>query len=208
MDMSQYPANFLAVLEFTLHEECPHPEDWSNHKNFSNDEHDTGGKTMCGIIQREYNAYRIRLKLPVRDVREMTREEGTEIYYWQYWQPHCGRLACGANAQLFDANVNMGVGEGATLLQRALRLVQPDLVADGHIGMASGNAINDLNASNSDVVANVIVEFGRVRLAAYRQMKAFRYFGNNWTGRAKRATEFSLKLLHAQNMGKVADNAP
>lgn len=207
MDMQSYPPQFLQVLEFTLHEECPHPEIWDHPKNFSDDEHDSGGKTMCGIIQREYNAYRIRLNQPLRDVRQMTRDEGTEIYYWQYWQPYCPKLVCGLNAQSFDANVNMGVPESALLLQRALRVVQSDLHVDGHIGMATMNAINELNAQNSDVVAQVIAEFGRVRLVAYRQMKAFRYFGNNWTGRTKRATEFSLKLLHTQNMG-VASNGP
>ena len=71
-----------------LAQECPYPGDWINPKNFSNDAHDPGGKTMCGIIQREYDTYRKMKGLPTQDVRKITQEEGYDIYRNSYWLPH------------------------------------------------------------------------------------------------------------------------
>ena len=54
------PPRFLACLPFTLKEEG----------GYSNDAHDPGGKTMEGIIQREYDRYRSSQKRDLVGVRK------------------------------------------------------------------------------------------------------------------------------------------
>ena len=76
---------FNKCWPFVLIEECPFPNDWSNPKNFSNDRFDPGGKTMCGIIQREYDQYRKHHGLLVQDVRKISKDEGTDIYLNIYY---------------------------------------------------------------------------------------------------------------------------
>src|SRR5690348_13170891 len=110
---------FHICLPFTLAQECPRPNDWSNPRNFSNDAHDPGGETMCGIIQREYTAYRKSKGLPSRDVRQLTREEGEEIYESSYWLPGCPKLP-GLDLCYFDEAVNAGPHTATVLLQRTL----------------------------------------------------------------------------------------
>lgn len=167
-------ARFLACLPFTLRQECPHPSDWSNRANFSNDAHDPGGKTMCGIIQREYDAYRKSHGLPTQDVRNLTMDEGHDIYFNSYWLPHCPTLAPGLDLVLFDANVNEGSTEGTKIMQAALSCAN-----DGDWGPATAQAVTAANPLQA------IKAFTARRQTVYRMMNGFQYFGTDWIRRSQ-----------------------
>ena len=178
---------FMACLPFTLAQECPHPSDWSNPANFSNDAHDSGGKTMCGIIQREYDQFRRAEWLPVQDVRRITQNEGEEIYYTVYWQPHCTRLPAGLNLSFFDASVNEGSFEAVKILQVALGIAN-----DGEWGPNTNAA-----AAAIKNVPETIVAYGHRRQQVYRESRGFQYFGIDWIRRAIEIQKQSLAMVAA-----------
>jgi lysozyme family protein len=175
---------FAACLPLTLAQECPFPNDWSNQKNFSNDPHDPGGKTFCGIIQTEYDAYRRKLGAPLRDVRQMTQAEGHDIYLNSYWLPHCPALPPGLDLQFFDEAVNTGVGEAIKVLQYVLLLE-----VDGKWGPKTDAAIKALKNTAAYVAA-----FTARRKAVYREMHGFSEFGRDWTRRAAEIGAAALKM--------------
>lgn len=177
-------ARFPICLPYTLAQECPLPDDWSNPKNFSNDAHDPGGKTMCGIIQREYDAYRKRKNEGVQSVRLITRDEGLDIYEDSYWLPYCPQMPAGLDLQFFDSSVNEGTHEAVKILQVAL-------------GVTSDGAWGPLTAAAVGAVKNPIVTvqaFTARRSAVYRQMRGFIYFGHGWETRAAEIGAHALKM--------------
>lgn len=175
---------FLACLPFVLAQECPYPNDWSATANFSNDLHDPGGETMCGITEREYAVYRKARGLPAQDVRLITQTEGEEIYDKSYWLPDCPWLPIGLDLCVFDANVNMGPVEGTRLLQRAL-----GINVDGLWGPQTDAAVNAIKNP-----AMVIAAYTSSREAAYRSFSGFKYFGTDWLRRASEIGAQALKM--------------
>ena len=178
---------FRACMPFTLAQECPHPADWSNPKNFSDDPHDPGGKTMCGITQREYDHYRKSRGLPVQDVRKIGAAEGEDIYDKSYWLPDCPLLPAGLDLCLFDAAVNEGPLQAIKILQAAL-----GIAADGEWGPRTDAAVKTIGD-----VAGVIKAFTARRSAVYRETRGFQYFGTDWLRRAQEIGGESLKMAAA-----------
>lgn len=175
---------FLICLPFTLAQECPYPNDWENPKNYSNDAHDPGGETWCGIIQREYDAWRKSCGLPCRDVNELTQEEGLAIYRQNYWMPHCPDLPPGLDLSYFDSSVNEGCTEATRMLQRILAVA-----VDGTWGSKTATA-----AANVHDVAGAVCAFTARRQTVYRMMPGFKYFGSGWTRRAISIGDTALKM--------------
>lgn len=179
MDVS---SRFLACLPLTLRQECPHPENWSDPRNFSDDAHDPGGKTQCGIIQREYDTWRRAQGLPVRDVRQLTQDEGRAIYWQSYWLPHCPQLPAGLDLAFFDAAVNEGAVEAIRMLQYAI-----GVPADGEWGPLTEAAVGRIG----DVQAAVRA-FTTRREAVYRTFRGYPYFGADWE---RRSAEIGAQAL-------------
>ena len=180
---------FLICLPYTLKEECPFPEDWSNPKNFSNDAHDPGGETMCGIIQREYSVWRKRQHLPVRNVRLITEEEGQAIYRESYWLPRCPTMAPGLDLCFFDSSVNEGPFEAIKILQFSLGV---DI--DGEWG-----PVTELALENHPDPDELIKTFTLRRKAVYREMNGFKYFGEDWLQRSDRIDVASIQMSGDSN---------
>jgi lysozyme family protein len=178
---------FHVCLPYTLAQECPHPEQWTNPHNFSNDAHDPGGKTMCGIIQREYDHYRKTCDEPTRDVRQLTEVEGNAIYELNYWSPECPKLPPGLDMQYFDEAVNSGTTEATKVLQHVL-----GIAADGMWGPATDAAVSAIK----DVPATIRAFTAR-RLAVYQSMRGFQYFGKDWTRRTQEIGVVALKMVMA-----------
>jgi lysozyme family protein len=178
-------ADFAACMAFMLAQECPYPKDWSNPKNFSNNAHDPGGKTMCGVIQKEYNRYRAIHGLVPRDVRNITIHEGWNIYLGNYWQPHCPDLPKGLDLSYFDMAVNAGPGGANKVLQSSL-LIRADGVW-GPLTAASVVAIKD--------VSTAIGNFTGARARYYRALRNFAYFGRGWINRTLVIERDSRSLL-------------
>lgn len=163
------------------------PNDWSNRRNYSNDAHDPGGATMCGIIQREYDVYRKSHGLPVRPVIQLTQAEGDEIYETSYWEPDCSKLPAGLDLCLFDESVNAGPHEGIKILQAAL-----GIPADGSWGPQTDMAVKGIFN-----VAVVIKAFTARREAYYRALSGFKYFGTDWIRRSEEVGAAALKMVVA-----------
>ncbi len=70
---------------------------------YVNDPKDPGGETKYGISKRAY---------PDVDIKNLTKEAATEIYFEDYWLPTgCENMKDPALAMsVFDAAVNVGVG--------------------------------------------------------------------------------------------------
>lgn len=177
--------NFIACLVETLKQECPRPEDWENEANFSNDAHDPGGQTMCGVTQREYDVARKHRGLSVRSVRYITRSEGLAIYHDSYWQPHCPALAPGLDLQFFDTSVNEGAHGATLVLQDAVHAVM-----DGVWGRATQDAVNRAS------LAQLIARFTLCRRAAYRRLRGYQYYHTDWERRAEEIGAAALAMAH------------
>lgn len=177
---------FPICLPYTLAEECPYPNNWSNPKNFSNDAHDPGGETMCGIIQREYDAYRRSCGEPVQDVRKLTQDEGNTIYRQNYWMPHCDNLPPGLDLCFFDAAVNEGAVEAIRILQVALAIMN-----DGEWGPQTTAAVVNIHP---DYVPVAIRAFTERRETVYRGLNGFKYFGRDWLARSAHIQGAALNM--------------
>lgn len=97
---------------------------WSDHPN------DRGGKTMWGVTQATYNAYRKKTGKPSQSVKLITKEECRELYRSEYWNAAgCDKLPWPISYITFDAAVNSGAS-------RSLRWTQAGLgmKADGIVG--------------------------------------------------------------------------
>jgi lysozyme family protein len=136
------------------------------------DPDDPGGRTSRGIIQREYNAYRQLLSLPMQDVWKASDNEVADIYHKSYWLPYCPQMPSGVDLVYFDEAVNAGPHEATLLLQRAL-----GVNADGHIGIVTMAALN--RADPKWVIKN----FSDRRTAYYRSLKLFWKYGKGWLHR-------------------------
>jgi lysozyme family protein len=174
---------FLICLPYTLIQECPLPNDWSNPANFSDDPHDPGGATMCGIIQTEYDTYRQSLNEPTQSVKLITQAEGYSIYQSKYWQPYCPLLPVGLDLSFFDTSVNMG-NESIKILQFVL-----GIGVDGDWGPQTAGAV----AAITNVV-DVINAYTARRLAVYQSFSTFQYFGPDWTRRTNQIGSQSVAM--------------
>lgn len=182
--MSVAPGRFTVCLQFVLAQECPHPQDWSNPRNFSNDAHDPGGATMCGITQREYDVYRKSRGLPTRAVASISLAEGTDIYQGSYWLPDSLKLPAGLDLCFFDESVNAGPYEATRILQATL-----GIATDGVWGPQT-----DLAVCDTVNVPGAIADFTARREAYYRALPAFKYFGSGWMDRSEAIAAAALKM--------------
>lgn len=180
-----YPPRFLQILPFTLKQECPYPSNWGDPRNFSNDKFDPGGKTDEGIIQIEYDRWRVAHSLPRRDVRQMTQDEGDDIYYTCYYLPYCPDLPNGFVLDFFDANVNQGVSESIKIMQVALGVHN-----DGKWGPKTDAAVK----AASDV-PKLIRAFAARRHVVYTETRNYEHFGVDWDRRNTEIETDSLKMV-------------
>lgn len=176
----QTSPQFEACLPFTLTEEGGD----------SNDPHDPGGRTHKGIIQREYDVYRKSKGLPLRSDYLMSMDEVREIYWTQYWLPHCPGLAPGVDLSYFDNCVNEGPHRATVLLQRALHLAD-----DGVWGPKTDVAIKLVKDRQA-----FIKEYSDWRARFYRSLGTFQYFGRGWIARVNYIEKASLAMTEK---GKV-----
>jgi len=183
---SAYP-RFLICMPFMLAQEAPFPSQWGNPRNFSNDPGDPGGKTMDGIIQTEYDLWRVQHSLLRQDVRLITQTEGDTIYLNNYWLPYCPDLPPGLDMQVFDAGVNEGPVQGVRILQTAL-----GIVSDGKWGPVTEAKVRGI----TDVGA-VVKAFGARRAVVYHETRNFTRFGADWERRTSEITAASEKMIVA-----------
>lgn len=158
---------------------------------YSDDKDDPGGPTMCGIIQRVYDAWRDNMGLPRRHVRDSEPREREAIYRQQYWSAVRGdELPPGIDLTVFDFGVNSGPGRSVKSLQRVL-----GLTPDGAIGAITIRAAWD--AANQGRTADVISALMTERRRFLRQIKHYKTFGRGWERRCDGVEALALKLCPA-----------
>ena len=186
---SMYPTAFVRGMEIMLPHESPVTSKWNDERNFSNDAHDPGGKTFNGIIQREYDQYRLGQELPTRDVRNLTIDEGWDIYYHSYWLPYCIKLPSGLDVSFFDMGVNAGPHAAVKILQHAL----PNYTGmyDGLWGSKTQKALDD-GVIGAETLSYVINKYAEWRENYYRSLSGFQYFSHSWLSRTSDTLQKAL----------------
>jgi lysozyme family protein len=167
-------ANWNYCLKATLLEEGGNDDD----------PHDHGGRTSRGIIQREYDAYRKRKNLVMKDVWTASNDEIRDIYNISFWQPWCPTMPTGVDMEFFDMSVNAGRHEAILLLQRSLGVRD-----DGNIGIITLHAIETANPTD------IVRKFAAYREHFYRGLAQFPRYGHDWIGRTHRIRDAALHLL-------------
>jgi hypothetical protein len=82
----------------------------------SNDPRDPGGRTMEGVMQATYDAYRVKKGVGRADVYTISAAERDEIYRKEYWDLIKGDgLRSGEDLCVFDFAVNSGVARARDL---------------------------------------------------------------------------------------------
>ena len=90
---------------------------------YTNHPLDPGGATNFGIIQVEYDKYRKSKNLATQSVKFITKNEYTEIYNNQYWDPVRAQYLLGPlGLCMFDTAVNLGVAGAISRLQLSLKV--------------------------------------------------------------------------------------
>jgi lysozyme family protein len=101
---------FQKALQFVLH--------WEG--GFVDDPDDHGGRTNKGITQRVYDAYRTSKGLPAQDVKIISDDETSAIYFENYWlAAKCNDINPELGIALFDTAVNLGDRHALLLMQEA-----------------------------------------------------------------------------------------
>ena len=151
---------------------------------YVNNPKDPGGETMMGVTK---NAWSTWLKRPIEDgeMAKLTVADITPFYKALYWdKSYCNQLPTGIDYMVFDASVNMGVGQSIKLLQKSL-----GCVPDGVIGANTMKAINDADAKT------MIDKFSAQKELFYRSLGTFLTFGKGWLARIEQVKQAALKLL-------------
>ena len=146
---------------------------------FSDDPHDPGGPTNCGITLKVFVDWKgVRLDQASSaslqaELRRIAPDTVRDIYFARYWTPaHCAEFAPAIAFFHFDAAVNQGVTGAMRLLQRAVGS-EPD----GEIGPDTRAAIAALS------VEDVLQRYAQARRARYRALHHFWRFGRGWLAR-------------------------
>ena len=165
---------------------------------YSNTPGDHGGATNKGIIQSEYNVWRYSHGLALQSVRQISSDEYRDIYWNQYWLPHCPQVGTGLDLSLFNINVNGGTGRGTRLMQQSL-----GIAVDGRWGPGTAAAV----AAITDV-RKIIAVFHDDERAFYaaiiRHDPSQQKFSGDWYGRNDRCEKLSLSMFAQSQNGAVA----
>lgn len=122
-------SDFRAAMAFTLAAEGG----W-----YAGDRPSDPNPTMQGVTQKVYDAYSLEKGLQLRSVRYMLETEREEIYRDIWVDAHGPDLPGVVAGVHFDAAFNMGTGQAALLLQRALRVTVDGLIGPKTIAEAIG----------------------------------------------------------------------
>ena len=139
---------------------------------YVNNPKDSGGETMMGVTKAAWSTW---LKRPIAngEMAKLTVADITPFYKALYWdKSYCNQLPTGIDYMVFDASVNMGVGQSIRLLQKSL-----GCVADGVIGP------NTMKLINESKVNDMIDKYSAQKEMFYRSLALFNTFGKGWLSR-------------------------
>ena len=165
-----YSDKFLRCIGFVIHEEG----------GFVNDPHDPGGATKYGISMRSHRQDISDLDhdgdIDADDVRLLTVDQATKIYYDEYWFEIRGDvLPTGLALAMLDTAVNCGY-------TRATKLLQESCAApvDGVFGPGTLSRVLKTPRACDLLIIN--------RQRFYRGLSSYARYGNGWMARVDRLT--------------------
>ena len=151
---------------------------------YVNNPKDPGGETNMGVTKAAWSTWLKRTILP-GEMAQLTHADIIPFYKALYWdKSYCNQLPTGIDYMVFDASVNMGVGQSIRLLQRSL-----GCVPDGVIGSNTMTAINDAD------VKTLIDKFSAQKEMFYRSLATFATFGKGWLRRVAEVKQIALSML-------------
>jgi lysozyme family protein len=152
---------------------------------YVNNPKDPGGETMMGVTKKAWSTF---CKRPIADgeMAKLTVADITPFYKALYWdKSYCNQLPTGIDYMVFDASVNMGVGQSIRLLQKSL-----GCVADGVIGPNTMKLINETN------VSNMIDKYSAQKEQFYRSLALFNTFGKGWLNRVAEVKQNAKEMIN------------
>jgi lysozyme family protein len=161
-----YSETFLKAIKITL----------INEGGYVNNPKDPGGETNFGISKRAY---------PNLDIKNLTKDQATDIYYRDWWSKHPFEQIAYTDfaIKLFDTCVNLGMGRGVKFLQRCLAANgHPEIVDDGDFGphtLAVTNAFD--GPSLLDIYRQTQANYYKALVVAKPDLQQFL---NGWLRRA------------------------
>ena len=151
---------------------------------YVNNPKDPGGETNMGVTKAAWSTWLKRTILP-GEMAQLTHADIIPFYKALYWdKSYCNQLPTGIDYMVFDASVNMGVGQSIRLLQRSL-----GCVSDGVIGPNTMKAINDAD------VKTLIDKFSAQKEMFYKSLATFATFGKGWLRRVAEVKQIALSML-------------
>ncbi len=126
---------------------------------FVNDPNDHGGRTMKGVTQMVYDAWRASQGKPAADVAKILDAEVAAIYSDNYWKKAlCHIVQSHIDLALFDTAVNMGPNRAVKILQQAV-----GVAPDGQFGRATQQACDACHPPDA------VARYCSIREALYRR---------------------------------------
>lgn len=112
---------------------------------------------------------------PTEDIRNLTRERAKELYHRDFWmKSQCEQMPLELAGQVFDADVNHGLGMGVRFLQKAM-----GITPDGVVGPKTLAEVQKW----WDVEAKLILRFLAHRMWFFTQIKTWDSYGRGWANR-------------------------
>lgn len=153
--------------------ETCHPWVLTHEGGFVKHPNDPGGATNQGITQRTYDAWRLVMGLPTRDVRQLEAHERDTIYRDQYWDKVWGDLLpAGLDYALYDFSVNSGPARAVSFVQELVGMKGAEV--DGIMGVKTLAAIMERDP------VQLSVALCSKRMRWLRTLKIFADFGVGW----------------------------
>ncbi len=94
---------------------------------FSNNKNDKGGPTNMGVTQATYNYYCRKHNLPAKNVKYITRDEATKVYYDEYWKGSGADKISETNPKMAVAVFDTAVLHGPATAQNYYKKSNGDL---------------------------------------------------------------------------------
>jgi lysozyme family protein len=155
---------------------------------FVNNPFDNGGPTNMGITHTALAQWRGVAGVTVADVRNLTKQEATDIFRSRYWGPIKGEsLPAPLDLIVMDGAVNHGVENMSRMLQKAVGAEQ-----DGEIGDITIAAVRAATTTEQALL-DLAIEVAELRKSRYVNHEDALHFLPGWRNRLNDVMFVALK---------------
>lgn len=162
------------------------------------DPDDPGGRTSRGIIQREWDAWRVSHASLPADVWDAPQDQIEAIYDGKYWHHRCVRgdaLPAGVDYTVSDYGVNSGVDRSGKVLRR---LLGQDA---GHCDVTDGLVTLLKTKDPAKAIRAINAERRQFLNALIQQRPKLAVFHTGWMKRVDAVERISLRMAGQPMLG-------